>query len=382
MKKIKILHVVNSMNLGGIEVFLMNALRNIDTNRFQFIFLCVGSEKFSYENEIISLGGKIVRIPEMTRWNKLKFVNDIRKVIQEEAVDIVHVHTYFKSVYPLFAAKVAGVRVRIVHSHQTAGLSKTPNILRRILYTVLKFPINIYSTTKVACSDLAGSSLFYRRYKFMIIENAIKIEDYSYSKKKRLALRKSFNIPNDAKVIGAVGRIVEIKNLTFLINIFYEYMKNNKNSYLFLVGDGPLRIDLQKQAISLGLEENVIFAGVRSNVNELYNVMDILILPSFSEGLGIVLIEAQANGLKCIASDAVSRAANITGLVDYQPLSNGASRWANVVEETELTRVDNTAVMEKSTYNISSSIGHLQDLYTRLNNQYSKKSTNTKVLWR
>ncbi len=379
MKKIIVLHVVNSMNLGGIEVFLMNALRNIDNKRFQFVFLCVGNEKFSYENEIISLGGKIVRIPEMTRWNKVKFVNDIRKVIQEEAIDIVHIHTYFKSVYPLFAAKLAGVRVRIVHSHQTAGLSKTPNIIRRIVYTILKFPINIYSTTKVACSFVAGRSLFYRWYKFMIIENAIKVEDYFYSKKKRIALRKSLNIPNDASVIGAVGRMVEIKNHIFLINIFYEYTKNNKNAYLLLVGDGPLRSDLEKQANLLGLEEKVIFAGVRSNVNDLYNVMDLLILPSFSEGLPLVLIEAQANGLKCIASDAVTRDANITGLVNYLPLSDGVSRWTNVIEETALTRIDKTVVMKESTYNISSSIGHMQDLYIRLNNQYSKKSTNTKV---
>ena len=202
---ISVLHVVGAMNRGGAETFLMNTLRNIDKDRFTFVFLCYGNNKFDYEDEIISLGSKIVRIPDVKVVGILRHIRDIKQVIQNENIHMVHVHTHYNSMFSVIAARLAKLKVRIVHSHTTESGSDQ-GIIRRIYSVVAKIMININTTNYVACSTGAGRALFGNRKKIQIIHNGIDVSKFRYSKNIRRLMREQLRISDDTFVIGHIGR--------------------------------------------------------------------------------------------------------------------------------------------------------------------------------
>ena len=322
MKPIRILHVVTYMGRGGLETMLMNYYRQIDRNEVQFDFLVHRDFEADYDKEILKLGGKIYHLPRLNPldYRYLKKLDEFFQ--QHKEYKIVHSHINTLSVFPLYAAKCAKVPVRIAHSHSTTNKKEwKKNLLKQVLRQFSK----VYATNYMCCSELAGRWLFgnkeYDKGNVYLLNNAIDLDKFKYDEKIRKQKRKELNINDSTLVIGHIGRFVAQKNHTFLIDIFNEVHKQNNDSLLMLVGQGPLMNEIQEKVNNLGLKDSVIFLGQRNDANELYQAMDIFVLPSLYEGLGMVLIEAQINDLYVLASTEVPLEAQISNKIEFLNLN-------------------------------------------------------------
>ncbi|MEI7918038.1 MAG: glycosyltransferase [Candidatus Saccharibacteria bacterium] len=357
-----ILHIVGSMNRGGAETFLMNVLRNINKNKFKFVFLCYGDTKFDYENEIIDLGGKIIRTDDVKEVGILKHIKNIQQIIQDEKIDIVHTHTCRNSMFSLIAAKRCRVNTRIAHSHNTRT-SQGENLIKKMYFIFAKYIINKYSTKYLACGEQAGKALFYPKNTFTVIDNGINLDDFYYNDGVRQDIRRKLNISNDTVVIGHVGRIDKNKNQNFVIDTFFEYLKLQPKSKLILVGDGILRSQIENKVRKLGIQKNVLFLGNRSDVNKLYNAFDIFIFPSIREGLPVTLVEAQTNGLTCLISDSIDESVELTDCITFFSQNNNSQQWANQLNKLDIKRKDTKKILSHSQYNMSKNIRKIESLY-------------------
>lgn len=364
MKQVKILEVIGSMNMGGAETLLMNILRNINKQKYELFFLCYGNKKFDYEDELTSLGGKIIRISTPTS-NIIKNVKQIKKIIKDNNIDVVHCHTYFNSMYALIAAKQCKIKKRITHSHNTIS-EKNPSILKRFYFFVSKIIINLYSTVFLACGQEAGEALFFRNKNFRIIDNGIILDKFYYDSEIREKKRKELNFPDGYQVIGHVGRFEEAKNHEFLIDIFDGYQKKHKDSILLLIGDGSLRTSIEKKIREKHLQNNVFLLSKREDVNEIYNVMDLFLFPSLYEGLPVVLIEAQTNGLPIVASDTIDKDSDYTNTISFLPLNDSKDIWITEIEDRIGKRVNNKKIMENSKYNIKNTVSQIEEIYSKI----------------
>ncbi|MDB5176815.1 MAG: glycosyl transferase group 1 family protein [Candidatus Saccharibacteria bacterium] len=366
MKPIRILQVVGTMDRGGVEAFMMNILRNIDKNQFTFIFLCYGNKKFDYENEIIALGSKIIRIPDYKKVGIVKHIGYIRKAILDENIDILHAHRHYDSVFSVAAARLARISVRIVHSHTTHS-GPDRGLVKKIYLVMTRILINLNTTSYLACSIEAGQALFGDRKHMKIIRNGIELSDFVYNRSIRKSVRDDLHIKDDIFVIGHIGRFVDAKNHEFLIDIYHEVYKKNKKTALLLTGDGSLEGLVRKKVKDLNLEQNVIFLDATSNIPQLMQAMDVFVFPSKYEGLGIALIEAQAAGLKCLTSEGnVPLAAKVTENIKYLGLSEGAKYWAKEVLEINgknYKRKDTFDMIQKAGYNMKDEVGNIESLY-------------------
>ena len=296
---------------GGVESVIMNYYRHLDHSKVQFDFICdEDSTRIPYD-EIKKLGGRVFLVPKYQ--NLPKYLKVLEKLFKENQYRIVHSNINTLSVFPLYAAKKAGVPIRISHSHSTSNPKEWKrNFIKNILRPFSKR----YATDYFACSEVAGRYLFgnktFNRGEVKIIHNAIDIDKFKFDEVARKKLRKELGIKDSTIVIGHVGRFVQQKNHTFLVDIFKEYHKKNPDSKLLLVGSGPLEDEIKKKVERLGLKDSVLFLGQRDDINKLYSVMDIFCLPSLYEGLPVVGVESQAAGLPIIFSNGVSHEAIIS----------------------------------------------------------------------
>ncbi len=362
MKKIRVLHVIAGMNMGGAETFLMNVFRNINRSKFEFYFLCYGTKKFDYENEIKELGGHIIRMKLHGFVNFWKNISAIKKIIKENKIDVVHAHTYFNSMFAIYAAHECNVKRIITHSHSTFSESN-PSIIKKVYFCIAKYIINKYSNIYLACGKDAGESLFYKKNKFSIIYNGIDLDKFIFNRNMREEKRKELKIKDDEFVIGHIGRFDKVKNHNFILQIFDEFLKLKPNTKLILVGDGILKNEIKNKANELGIKNNVFFLGKRKDVNCLYSAMDVLLFPSLFEGLPITLIEAQTNGLPIVASDSIDSNVNITNEIDFFSLNNDASEWATELSKKIGIRYDYIENIKRSEYNMKDNIFKLEKIY-------------------
>ena len=360
--KVKILQVIGALNVGGSETMLLNILKVIDKNKFEFYFLCYSDKKFEYEDEIKQMGGKIVRVKKKGLFN---FVRQIMKVIKTNKIDVVHCHTYYNSVYAIIAAKMSGIRVIISHSHNTRPCKKI-SVARKIYYKISGKIIKKYSTHLVACGVEAGKAFYGNNSRFSVFDNGIILDDFRFSMHKRRKLREKLGIDEDTIVVGHIGRFSEQKNHKFLIDVFDEYQKNNKNSRLLLFGSGKLMNDIKKNVEDKKISEKVMFLGVKKDVKDYYNVFDIFLLPSWYEGLPVVLVEAQTNGLKIIASDIIDKSVNVCKQIMFLPLDS-AREWASNIPVTIPKRYNNFEKMVNGKYDLACNIKYLENIYDMVN---------------
>lgn len=329
---IRILHVLQRMEAGGTQALLMNLYRNIDRNKVQFDFLVEYPNKQFYDDEIISLGGKIYYTNVRNDYNLLKFQKQLKKILNENQYKIIHVHAFTIGFITLRMAKKCGVPVRIAHSHNNETVRDKKYILKKILQKI--YPI--YATDLFACSEEAGEYLFGNK-EFKVLNNAIDTSKFQYNEETRIKTREELGINNNF-VVGHVGRLHEQKNHQKLISIFFNIKKKEDNAKLLLVGSGPLEDKIKQQVKEMNLEKDVIFLGNRNDMYKIYQAMDVFIFPSLFEGLGIVAIEAQAAGTPVICSDRLPKIVEITDLCKKIPLEESDAKWA---ESVNLEKKDN-----------------------------------------
>lgn len=293
---------------GGVESVVMNYYRHIDHNKIQFDFICDEDSTNIPYDEIEKLGGKVILCPP---YQKLpKYLKFLKQLFREKKYRIVHSNINTLSVFPLYAAKKAGVPVRIAHSHSTSNPREwKKNLMKNALRPFSK----VWATDYFACSELAGRYLFgdktFDKGEVKVIRNAIDIDEFKFDPEARKKLRKEIGIKEDDFAIGHAGRFVEQKNHRFLIDVFAEVKKEKPNAKLVLVGQGPLYGEIKEKVKALNLENDVFFLGRRNDINKLYSVFDIFCLPSLYEGLPVVGVEAQTNGVPCIFSDNITKEA-------------------------------------------------------------------------
>lgn len=360
--RIKILEVIGSMDMGGAETFLMNVLRNINSQKFELFFLVYGKKHFDYEDELKRLGGHIIRIDNPKKIFDFVLAKKIEAIIKNNRIDIVHAHTYYNSMYAVLAAKNAKINKIIVHSHNTKPES-TNNPLKKLYYKISKIIINRYATTFLACGKEAGEALFNKNKHFSIIENGIIVSDFVYSKDNRNKKRNELGLPNKTVALVHIGRFDIQKNHEFLIDVFYRFQEVNPSSILFLIGDGKLKDSILKKVHDIGIDKKVVFLGKRSDVNELLSAMDVLVFPSLYEGMPVTLIEAQVNGIPIIASSNIDKDINFTGSISFVSIDDSTKKWADTVKKrmTEGHGIYGLDAYKK--YDISNCVKKIEGMY-------------------
>ena len=360
---IRVAQIVGKWVGGGVEAVVMNYYKNIDRTKIQFDFLFDDDSIGIPYEEIKNLGGRVILIPPYQKIFKYHY--ELKKVLKDGNYKIVHSHINALSVFSLFAAKCAGVPVRIAHSHSTTNRREwKKNLLKQLLRPFSK----IFATNYMCCSEMAGRWLFgdreYDRGNVYLLNNAIDLDKFKYNAKIRKAIKNELNIPESTLVIGHVGRFVAQKNHSFLIDVFNEFHKQNKDAVLILVGQGPLMEEIQKKVADLNLNKNVRFLGQRNNVNELYNAMDLFLFPSLYEGLGMVTIEAQANCLSCLVSDKVPLAAKISKYITFCSLNKSAKEWAEqAAKMVNESKIRGSKKYESGNYDIKKEAKKLENKY-------------------
>ncbi len=328
---IRIAQIMGKWLGGGVEAVVMNYYRHIDRDKIQFDFICdEDSTNIPYE-EIEKLGGKVILIPPYQKI--FKYHKELKRVLKEGKYKIVHSHINTLSVFSLFAAKYAGVPVRIAHSHATTS---NKEFLRNIIKNILRKFSKIYATDYFACSELAGRFQFgnkaYNEGKVTIINNAIDINRFLFNKDKRKKIRDELNINEETILIGNVGRLESVKNQKFVIDIFKEYLKNNNNAFLIIVGEGSLKKSLLNHIEEANLKDKVKLVGQREDIDFVYSALDVFLFPSLYEGFGLSLIEAQCSGVSCLASNNVIKEIKVSSCIKFLDLTLSAYEWAENVE--------------------------------------------------
>ena len=320
---LRVAQVMGKMVGGGLESVVMNYYRNVDRSLVQFDFLVDSDSTIVPCDEIDSLGGRVFVVPPYQ--HLVASQKELGRLFREERWPIAHSHMNALSVFPLHAAKKAGVPVRIAHSHSTSGKGE---YAKNAVKALLKTQANRYPTHRVACSRLAGDWLFGNGAEYTVMRNAVDLSAFAPDAADRTRARRSLGIEDGQLLVGHLGRYVDQKNHSFLLEIFKEVLALHPDAVLALAGEGPLLDATRERARDLGIADSVLFLGTRQDAPSLYRAFDVFCLPSLYEGLPMVGVECQAAHTPILASDAVTAEAAATSLMEFEPLGSGPDEWA------------------------------------------------------
>jgi glycosyltransferase involved in cell wall biosynthesis len=367
-KQLRVLHVLGSMDPGGLETWLLQVLKEIDRG-VQLHFCTFGPQPGLLAIEVARLGG--VMVPCAIGKDSWSFSRRFRKILRETRYDVVHSHVHHFSGAVLRWANKEGVPIRIAHSHNSHD-GRTDSPTRRCYRFLMKSWINRYATRGLAPSEPAAQ-LFGENWKadhrFQILRFGLDLLPFE-EPIDRCNIRSELGIPCGAAVIGHVGRFDRSKNHSFLLEIAGSVLKGRTDIHFLLVGDGPLRSEIETQARTMGLSSNMHFVGIRTDVPRLMRGgMDLFIFPSINEGFGFSLLEAQAAGLGCLVSDTIPRdAASVTDSAEFLSLSAGSSHWAaRARARLEGVRSKSPAIVTdefRSRFSMQASLRQLMNIYT------------------
>ena len=363
-KEIRVLNLFTIMNRGGAETMVMNYYRRIDRSKLQFDFMVHREDRGAYDDEIEAMGGKIFRMPPIRPWTASAYKKQVAQFYYEHPVyKIIHSHMSELGYYDFIEAEKAGIPVRIAHAHN------------RPYGVDIKSPIRWYYKTKMLphithmfmCGNESGEWLFGEKNKdkFIMLNNAIDSEKYRFDWRKRELIRNNLGIA-DNLVIGHVGRFAPQKNHKFIIEVFTEALKTAPNAVLLLIGEdsGEISNEIHSLVSKRGILDKIRFLGVRNDVEDLLQAMDVFLFPSLFEGLSLASVEAQAAGLPIIISDKVPIECKITQLVHVMNLNSSVKAWANeAVRLARLPHIDTYQKIVESGFDIKENANWLQDFY-------------------
>ena len=370
---IRILHVLGALNRAGAETWLVHILNHIDRSRFQMDFLVHTNGPDDYDASVEKLGSQVIRCRNPHRiWS---YPRKLRRILRSHGpYDIVHSHVHKFSGVVLRVAKNAGVPIRLAHSHLDTNVWDDQSYALRHLYdSAMTRLIRTCATGGYGASPNATKALFGEKWvgdpRWRVLFYGIDLLPFR-QQCDRFAIRSALGVPKDALVIGHVGRFLPQKNHEFIVRIGAEAVRRDSRIHLLLVGDGPLREQVHASFRAYGLQDHVIFAGVREDVASLMlGAMDVLLFPSLTEGLPLVLLEAQAAGLPCFISNVIAGESDVVpGLIHRLPLQQPASVWADQILEVlhsppVLPRLEALRMLESSPFDIVNSVQSLEIQY-------------------
>lgn len=357
---------------GGVEAFLMSMLRNVDRDLVQFDVLTI-VDRFTpgpHDAELQALGGQRHVCIERGRGpglGKIVPLRALHQLVREHRYEIVHIHTGspFHGLYA-YAARLAGARTVVLHSHTAEGPAISAP-LRKFLDIALR-PA---PTHRFACSGAAGRWLFPASVQstVRVLHNGIDLDSFRFDPETRARMRSQLGIADGQVVVGHVGRFSHEKNHPRLLRAFHAFLTGSSAApapMLLCVGDGEDRPAAERLMDELGISGQVRFLGVRSDVGALMQAMDVFVLPSRKEGLGIGGVEAQAAGLPCVFSTGVPEEADVTGRCSFLPVSASPSAWAAAIDRAAgIPRVDTVESVRAAGYDAKRCAAELQDFYLR-----------------
>lgn len=359
MKKINVCHVVSGLKSGGAETMIYNYTSKMNRDEYNFYLLYQHTPVEKCVNEFKTLNFKLKRIPSKVK-HPIKNYRETKKFLIENKIDVIHCHMTLSNFIPLMAAKRTKVKLRICHSHEAGTSSK--NFISNILNSVYKRICLLCANKYVACGKEAGKFL-YRNNDFIILNNALDLEKFKYKEEIRNKIREKLGIVNDNIVIGHIGRFIDVKNHEFIIEVFKELLNLLPKFKLVLIGSGELEKQIKGLVKKLQIEDSVIFTGVISNTNDYYNAFDIFLLPSKREGLPLVALESQANGLKCYLSKNIDTNSCIIDSCKMLPLEK--RKWVNEILNTNFNYERNISIdsFNERNLNITNEVKKLNDIY-------------------
>ena len=358
MKKVLISPTLG-LDLEGITSVIYNYTKAMDRTGLALSFLTYGDLKPSLRERFEPLG-EILFVSDRKQ-STAAYVKDYFALLKERSFDVVHINGNSSTMLiEVLLARLCGVKNVMVHGHST-------RTSHPFVHEVLKRPMMWLSRECIACSEATGTWL-YGNYPYTLLNNAVELDRFRFDERLRQHYREEFGI-QDEYLIGHIGHFTEPKNHFFLIDIFAAFHKLEPASKLLLISDGPRFQQVQEKVAALGLEDAVIFAGRRSDVAGIYSAMDLFILPSCWEGLPLVLVEAQMNGLPLLVSDVVTKVAKCTDLLQYKPLEDGADSWAETLRQMLKTppdrRADYRPVIAAKGFDIQAEAAKLRELYLK-----------------
>ena len=364
-RPIRVAHIIGKLNAGGVEAVVNNYYKNIDHKKYQFDYFIDSDGVCQPPQELIDMGARYIMVPPYK--NLFQYIKTLTKYFKENHYIIVHSGMNTLAVFSLFAAWLAQVPVRINHNHSTASKGETKkNVLKYLLRPFAK----LFATHYCACSHYAGEWLFGKKAvaqgKVKIFNNAINVNAFVYNPIVREEVRNKLGI-NNKFVIGHVGRFCYQKNHEFVIEVFSEYHRLNPDSVLLMIGIGETISAVREQVKILGLNDDVLLLGARTDVNRLYQAMDAFVFPSRYEGLGVVAIEAQCAGLPVIASTRIPNEAKITSKFFSLSLSVSPKVWASKLSQCEHNERENMAMnIRTAGFDIENEAKKLVEYYDEL----------------
>lgn len=363
---IRILHMIPSFYHGGEQAMIMNIYEKIDRNIIQFDFICDHEEYDGLKDKAIELGAKIYFVPSF----KLTNIREIKKAwekffCEHKEYKILHVHERgYVSIFVKIAKK-HGVKV-ICHSHNTSN----GNTIKGLIKTILQKSIRYNADYFFACSLEAGKWLFGNKIvnnkRYHILNNAIDTDKFVFNEKIREEYRKKYNIDNK-KVFIQIGRLTKQKNYLFTLDVFNKYIKTNKQSKLFIIGDGELKQVILNKINEYGIKEYIEILDHRNDINCLLQMADYYIMPSLWEGLSVATIEAQASGISLLLSDKVDKNCSITNLCKFLPLDTNI--WLDNMSKEPIKRENKKQDIINSGFDINETVKWLQEYYLNLYNE-------------
>ena len=373
MKKLTILLVIDGrVRRAGIQTLMLDICQRIDKEKFQIIWYFTGDlEELDFYKEVIAQSKEIyyrkhVRKTRVGRY--IQMLRDIKQILNVYHIDILHVNSGLHITHGivLLYGKLFKINKRISHAHGVNMKYKknTLSVKEKLECQILKKLIVSNANILIACSKETGEIVFGSKTRYHILKNGIDLDSFMYSEKLRTKSREDFNL-TDKFVVGTIARFSKVKNYPFLINSFEMVLKNKENAMLLLVGDGEEKEEILAMVKQKGIEKNVIFVGHTNEVTKYLHIMDVFVLPSFTEGLSLVTVEAQVSGLPCVVSTGLPDEILLTDKIQNYPLSDGFSKWANYILESKkyTVRKNNIEVIRKQGFDIEDTVQSLEELY-------------------
>lgn len=360
---IKVLHVVTRVDIGGISTLLYNYIQNIDKNKVSFHIVAIDTGNIhGYHEAFENIGVKVMYMPQALL-SRMLF---LFRLIGKQKYDIVHSHIELQSAIYLLLARVAGTKKTIAHAHLSRQNLGIKNALMR-------FILNSVVSKRLGASDLTLEAVFGRKYlqKSYVLNNAIDLERFSFNELRRHAYRKEFGLDENF-VLGFVGRLSYLKNIDFLLDVFIQVSKLTDKAKLLIIGDGEDAHKLTSKLKPEGLQDRLVWLKSRNDVHLLLNAIDILLLPSHSEGLPLVLVETQANSLQALVSDKITKLVQLTRYITYLSIeSQHIDKWVNKIMEYRegYERLPTYNELTEAGFNVKKEAENLLKIYSDLISQ-------------
>lgn len=360
MKK-RICNVVCDITSGGVESVLINYFSHMDLSKYELDLMTYGVASESCAEKFRKLGFNIIVVPPK-RKGVVRSVREMDKVIRVGKYDVVHAHLTEWNCIPMFLAWKCGVKKRISHSH----MADYPDTLKRkILFLAQRILNRVFANEYCACGEDAAKYLYgekmYQCGRVKVLNNAIDVQKFERNDAVRNDVRHELGIAKSTLCVGHIGRFLEQKNHSFLIDIFAEMVKLHPDSTLLLMGIGELEEKIREKVLNMNLTDKVRFLGVRNDPERVYQAMDVFCLPSLYEGLPVVGVEVQAAGVPCVMSDRVSSKVKITPLITMMGLQCSPREWAYALIKSAQENTKQISFPEE--YNIAYTCCDWDDLY-------------------